>query len=647
MTMLFSLFFIGCCFVFLMGSISRPNLREPIDLNTLHDEFKSHFKKFKNAKKYAEAPLDLSNLFDNWYMPVEHREVFMEKARNDPKFYQKLVNTNDKMILSIKERIIHNQNMIILISGQPGSGKSIIGLAIMQLVKEIRFLVMKEEAQKIQQKLINLTQSPSRYLKNPTKELIQQEKTRLTNLRDAKLKAATCKLHIAFNAAQLVMAIKKKMGPGDIVQCDEWENMIGEGAKTELNKLSNLMATMRFTGKCVILCTPMKIWLTGMTAKFIPFGQNKTYFSSLNPADKKSRCIWLTTPVYATSDKEEFQLGYIILDIGRIAKLEKKYEEMKTRNYEALEAKGGSVSAITDSHTQDLIDIAQELYTWAKANRNYPDDPTNPAKQIIKSYIRDSAIGLGLSTDERNYVISKVVDFAKEEYKKTRTPSDHPVKEEYTRTISTDPIEKFTVDIDKLLEEILATSNKPKIDRNVEIYRKVALQGKTYREIIAEKKQDDQGQELEEKVYPELNSAQSIKLIMDQVKGSIREKIGKIYELYRKNQLELQYPQVIYNGDYGEPDFICFDEKEVPIVESTKCLEFADTLSLPYTEHAAEIKAARKIGKSTGSYPGVRVHIFNRFNEKTYTFFIEREYTEKSFPYNQKYSNIRVKDYDR
>ncbi len=257
---------------------------------------------------------------------------------------------------------------------------------------------------------------------------------------------------------------------------------------------------MRFTGKCVILCTPMNLGngLTGTTSKFVPFGMGEKFFDTNKLEDKKSRCLWKTTPLDTTTERGEHFMGYIVLNLGRIAKLEKTYEKLKKLNYIELESKGGGVGAVTDDKQNELKLIAERLYNWARDNFNYPDNIDNPAKVILKTYIRESGIGRGRSTGEIRDIENYVVRYAKwggswENPNLNLTETDQKTEKKrikkVKKSIQANPDIEFEYDIDEILAEIGRTSKKPKIIRNIEIYRHNSLNGLSYRDILKLKKQ--------------------------------------------------------------------------------------------------------------------------------------------------------------
>ncbi len=221
-----TIFLLSTSLIVLAGRfLTQPTPQEEI--------YKTAMATMRRSKKYVDSPLQLANLFKNWYLPIEQRSFFLEKARKDNDWYKKCINVNSKLRQSIYERISHNSNMIILISGQPGSGKSIIGLALMQLIKEIRYQAMKDKKEKKKMKLRGLIRQRGKYKKDKAlwKEFQRKYIELQNDIKECERKTQ-CKLHLAFNGSQLTDKIKNKMGDGDIVQCDEWEN---SNSENELN----------------------------------------------------------------------------------------------------------------------------------------------------------------------------------------------------------------------------------------------------------------------------------------------------------------------------------------------------------------------------------------------------------------------------
>jgi nucleoside-triphosphatase THEP1 len=608
----------------------------------------------KRMKDYMDAPVDHSNFFEYYRMNPVHEAIYLDRMRNDPVFDASVVSANDDFKKSVVYSILHNANSIFLVSGQPGSGKSLIGLALMEYIKKIRFEVMSKKANEILAKIKKLKKNFGKYKHKQSEiKLFRRQLTALRSKRAKFVKKSHCNFHLAFDGAQLADTIHNKMDDNDIVLCDEFSTLIGTGSQTEIAKLSNLTSTMRSTGKSIVLATPKKVWLSGMTAKFVPCGQREFYWTNgENPLDRRSRCFWRSTPVEATSDREEHQHGYIILDIGKITYLEKFYEIEKARNYRELEAMGGGVGAGSDMKNQANKALAQKLFAWAKKRFGYPQTPDKPNKAVLKVYLRESGIGDGKSLTELDDVIEytyRIAKFGNTEGNVTPPSPQEVIPAPIVKPkITSPPVDlskDFEVDLDAVLKTILRTSKKPNIKRNVKIFLKVADHGQSYRDII--KATTKSG----EKLYPTLNTPRSVQLCVNQIKAHINMLVGNSYELHYMAQLEQshKYSRILHEGGTGKPDLIAY-KKDRPTFISVKCLSFGEnTLTLKFQEHSAEIRAARKHFKRTGFCPRVMIHIYNRHLKAVYTREIPKNVIECDAPYNRPHSHhtIKIGEYDQ
>jgi len=596
--------------------------------------YKDLFNMLRISEDRLKIMSDMSWMFENYYLPIEQAEYYMDLAsKNDDFFYKIQENKRKSFDKYIKERITHNTNMVNLISGPPGQGKSYVSIKIMQMVKENR--------QRFQNKSIDF--------------------------------------FYAFNPTQLADSLKK-MNDGDFCQCDEWQNMSGVNSRAVLEQLENILATMRYTEKCINVCTPMDVILIGMTSIIVPYGQKKKFlriqkagilmedgrtFEETNKILDKlygenwiltkkefvlikkgilkpdyremvTRCLWYSTSGVGKLKNKFFLIGCLYLNIGKIKEQIDHYEVLKDKNYRELEKKRGSTGAFSSERYVYIEELALKLYRYAK-KQGYPEEPLKPEKQILDLYMAQTGIADGLTLHERERVFKNiVVDFAKKDYKGELKEIRKKEKEDIERINKDFDIhKKFTYNEQIILDKYAIKSKSTRILRDLEIYNKVANKAMLSSKIIDE--------------YPNLKTPQAINMIVKSIHGYISNELGISYERFRYPYLKEMHKSVVWGGGgHLKPDFIIIKHNGDVIFESTKCRNFKKKLKMLYSESKVEIDSARSYFKDTRKLPIVRVHVYNRYNEKEYTNFISPGMITSDMPITGRHKhNLLIDEYDK
>ena len=604
-----------------------------INMMSKEISYKDAIRLMKKAEERLNHNADMSWMFTNYYLPVEQAQFYMDLACKDESFYWKVQkNMRKEFTQYLKERITHNTNQINLISGPPGQGKSYVGMKIMFETNRLRELIFGKGID----------------------------------------------YYYAFNPSELSDKLKK-MKDGDFVQCDEWKRMGGVNSRSTLGSLENIMATMRFTEKCVNLCTPMDVILVGMTSIFVPFGQKKgflrilkssdlikkgstfeevnkyiielygkkfsltkrEYFKIKNgelkpdPNDMITRCLWYSSSGVGKEKNKFFLIGVLYFNVGSMHEMIKDYEIKKRESYRDLEKRRGSSGANTDDRHLELEEIAMQLYEYAKT-QGYPNDPTKPGKDILDLYLSRSGIGSGLTGHETNKIVKPcVVELALKDFNGELDRKENEIKRKQDKY--TDSIElkmEFTYDIQPILDTYKMTrkNNDNKI-RDLDIYNKVKFQLMSYEDINKE--------------HDEFKGKQAVYAIIKKIDAYINYMVGDLYELFRYPHLKKEYKSVFHGGGIGELDFEIDTFANEKIFESCKCFDFKTKIAVYFEKHKPEIDAARKYYKKYKKVPVVRVHIYNRFNNRCYTRFVKEGMIKSKMPITKKHRHIiRVDSYD-
>ncbi|QEE15632.1 hypothetical protein DSAG12_01458 [Promethearchaeum syntrophicum] len=170
----------------------------------------------------------------------------------------------------------------------------------------------------------------------------------------------------------------------------------------------------------------------------------------------------------------------------------------------------------------------------------------------------------------------------------------------------------FKYDIPAIFEYYKKSSKHQDILKRLKKYDKIFNGDMTVQKII--------------EYYPDLHSRYDIDVIKKSLDGFITYSIGIMYEEFRYKILKKHFPKVIWGkGGKSVPDFKITQKNGDVIFESTKILDFSNKIKILFKHHNREIQSAKEYMDETGFEPKVRVHIFNKYNNKIYVEYIPQE----------------------
>ena len=192
----------------------------------------------------------------------------------------------------------------------------------------------------------------------------------------------------------------------------------------------------------------------------------------------------------------------------------------------------------------------------------------------------------------------------------------------------------FKYDVPAIFEYYKNSSKNQDILKRLKKYDKIFNGDMTVQEII--------------EYYPELNSLYDVDVIKKSLDGFITYSIGHMYEEFRyyKN-LKQNYHKVVWGkGGKSRPDFKITLHNGDVIFESTKILNFQYKLKVLFKHHNIEIQSAKEYLDETGFESKVRVHIFNKYNDKIYTKYIPQEVIRSDIPLtNGNYHMFKIDEF--
>ncbi len=621
----------------------------------------SLFDAWKKMTKNLEEEFDGSFLFDEWYLTEENQTRYIRMYKDDPDFRNYVKeDCNTKLMKYLYQRAIEVNNMINIFTGLAGSGKSDLARWFMGKMVKIRKETLNEDTE----------------------------------------------YSYCFNASQLLDKIVN-MKEGACTQCDEWENMQGDQSKIILNKLDNVITHMRFSRKCVNLCTPMGVRLINTTSIFEPFGFWKDYiikdraiklskyrnyvytqqklvelygrgiskegFNKIvrlrkriaveipDTDEEKDKKIekeirkqllkkedMKTRALWYTIDphshKETFQ-GIISVPIGLELSDDDGYEQAKKENYEKLEKNRGGVSGEEQDRDSYLDAVATELYQFAKTNFKYPKNPRQPEKVDLKMYLTKLKVKTG-----EDYPMSGK-DWDEVQSRITHLATEDFEESQKNQSNQNQMNQQTTnqstnQDLNNINGEF--TYDQEKVFEEI---RKTTKSNTINRNIeIYNKLQRDPNYSQENviKEYPELKTRYSVSVALKPLKNAMDNIIGHLYEDYIFPYFQKIFSNATKLRENGEPDFICIDRKGRTYYISVKCLDFATTYPLLYAEHHAEIKAGREHFQQFNVMPRVISFVYNRYNKKHYTRTIPEIVLKANYPLGNEMKDVlRLEDFDK
>lgn len=530
-------------------------------------DFKAIFGKTKVIKKL--------DLWTDWKTKPGRRLMFEKQIKTDEQFADACGDDlTDEFQKTIEYAIENDENLICMLEAPQGEGKSKIAQKVM--VEWVRTFY------KIKQKRVHY--------------------------------------HFTFNQAE-TQNLLAKLQDGDIICQDEDTKLIGRGASTSENELQNLIETMRFTQKSIIICSPKITLLPGMNLLLRPFGKFKYYDETHKQNDMKTRVLWYQLREDPGHGIKFIPLGYIIMALGDTKLIEKSYLEFKRKNYRKLERnKGGSTSQ-----------SKEELKRWQKEAKRilkvalkdgWPSNSDQPSKKDLSRYIMQ--LEISCSNQQEDFLKGEVVRY----YRKGLFQQKKVLKTDESST----PLEKrpiFEVNLEEIITEIKRDRAKdPNLERDLEIYYASKDPLRTAEKLI--------------ETYN--ISPQRISQVKRSMEGAVNEKIGNRFELFLFPYLKEIYDRVEHLGGVGKSDFICWKDKQM-IIYSIKCYKFSrKSYSLPYSESKAELDYARK---NKDQFPIVICYLFNLENQKIYEHVFDSKIIQINTPYTSRNISLKLEQWSR
>lgn len=498
-------------------------------------DFSEYRKKYRNNNPKRKKAM--AKIFAEYETDPLRELMFNELALRDDDFYRaQYKEVTDTFIDFIKRRILRPSNLIIMIEGPQGEGKSYIGLWLATV-----WVLMMEA-------LIG---------KKP-------------------------RIEFSFNAAES-QAKLPKIRDGDLILQDEDSKLIGRGAATAEAELTNLVETMRYTQKSIIICAPHLKMLPGMVTALRPMGQFKTD----DPDEYKSRVLVYQLEEDRPSGNKFMLLGFLIADISDIDDtLFRHYRKAKNDNYRQLEKNSGAAGAQSKIEHARLKKIARRVYKLA-LKRNWPRDPRNPSKKALAGFFMEAQVVLN---DHQEGVVSEmIVNMFHAEHPPVR-PSDPSVSVPAPPS-SLPPsspavplVPLFTVDENEIIAEIRREIvTVPTLERQIAIY-------------LGSKDPLKTGNDFADQYHIGIGQVSKDKMAME---GRVNDRLGKRYERFLLPHLQQKYAQVIAHGGQGRPDLICLDTSGHYFIYSIKCYRInharRPSFSLSWEKSHAEIEYARSL----------------------------------------------------
>jgi hypothetical protein len=409
-------------------------------------------------------------------------------------------------------------------------------------------------------------------------------------------------IHFTFNSAESQNMLST-VGDGDMIMQDEDSKLIGRGAGTAESELTNLVETMRYTQKSIIICAPHLKMLPGMVTALRPYGQ----LTTTNPDEFQTKVLLFQLKEGKPSDTNFMLLGYVVADIFAIPEdLLIKYKAAKDANYRQLELNSGAAGAQSKAELAKLTKHAKKILKVA-LKHHWPRDPSNPAKNALTLYFMEA--GVKVSRDQEAEVKQLVVDLFLEKHAKQKVPPPSSLPDPAAAGSGVSPQVFFTAEDDAILAEIKAANpTDPNIDRDIDIY-------------LASKDPLKTAEDYAQKYHISPTRVGQIKAIM---KGKLSERTGNKYEAFLEPFLQQKYATVIHQGGVGHPDFICIDSSGHYFIYSVKCYRIGSrgSYSLKWDESHAEIEYARELFRLQKIQAVVITHLFNLDSQKIHEFSI-------------------------
>jgi hypothetical protein len=272
-------------------------------------------------------PLVLKNLF-NKLRGKKAKFSFYDAIRRD---------ITDSLNRHIENVIKMDMNLICEVNGKGGEGKSMILVYIAKKIKDAQIKYQK------------FADAPVRF---------------------------------TFNINDSRKAINFHPNGLTIIQ-DEYNELIGESSQTTQTEFNNLVRSMRFTQKSLIISNIDYIYVKGIHFVLETFGFFDKFFKQQSEENMKTAC--LVRYVDDNHPSKVLYLGVAKIDVGEVLQKYRQSLEFKQKNWDTLEKHGGAISHTMDK--EQRVRYAEVLLAIAiKGNWNGKKDELNNFFQDAKIY---------------------------------------------------------------------------------------------------------------------------------------------------------------------------------------------------------------------------------------------------------------------
>jgi len=188
-------------------------------------------------------------------------------------------------------------------------------------------------------------------------------------------------VYITFDTGETVITIEK-MKDREICIQDEIENIEGEGAKAIIQRINNLLRTIRATQKFFIFCSPTYEPFDAVNFILEPIGKYRKFLIDDSPENMITRAM----VYYCTRKHELVPMGIVYFSLAAVinTKAYKKYLKRKMKNIKQLQEHKGFRGVLYDEDS--VRKYARELYEYAMKQS------WNGKQTYLKTYIRELKI---------------------------------------------------------------------------------------------------------------------------------------------------------------------------------------------------------------------------------------------------------------
>jgi len=183
---------------------------------------------------------------------------------------------------------------------------------------------------------------------------------------------------------------------------DEYNELVGESSETTQREFNNLVRSMRFTQKSLIISNIDYIYVKGIHFVLETFGFFDKFFKEQSEKNMKTAC--LVRYVDDNHPNKVLYLGIAIIEVGEVLKKYKQSLEFKQKNWDSLEKYGGAVSSTMPE--EERVKYAEILL--AKAN----EGGWNGKKDTLNGHFQDTKIFC--NTYQKKMIFNETIKLRKE-----------------------------------------------------------------------------------------------------------------------------------------------------------------------------------------------------------------------------------------